>query len=160
MKKTTIVHYVCATILACCFFLPTAQAFQGRRAPAPFPGVKPLFRMLDDINLAPEQEDALQQAEDAMRAAIDPLADQLKSLTAYRMVLAPELNEAAAQEAIAKQSELQCQIAQIVANANLQAAKILTPEQRALVLERIEQRRAARGSDNSTYGPMCRRPRQ
>jgi len=157
MKKTTVVHCVCATILAGCFLLPTAQAFQGRRSPAPFLGVKPLFRMLEDINLTPEQEDALQQAEDAMRAAIDPLADQLRNLAVYKTVLAPELNEAAAQEAITRQSDLHCQIAQIVANANLQAARLLTPEQRALVAERIEKRRAARDDGDSAYGKPRRR---
>lgn len=161
MNRSTIIYYVCITVLACCFCLPVvAHAFQGRHAHAPFFGVKPLFRILKDIDLTAEQEAAVQQAKDAMRASIDPLAEQLQGLEVSKTLLAPEINEAAAQETIAKQVELQCQIAQIVASANLQAAQILTPAQRALVLENMERRTAARESDNSTHDNMRRRTKK
>jgi Spy/CpxP family protein refolding chaperone len=157
-RKTTIFALLVA-VLACCVCLPVfAQAFRGRHDRPPFFQPRPIFMLLRDIALTAEQEAAVQQAKDAMHASLDPLAEQLQGLEVYTTLLAPEINEAAVQETIAKQVELQCQIAQIVATANLQAAQLLTPAQRALVLENLEKRTAARESDNSSHDIMRRRP--
>ena len=99
--------------------------------------------LFEDLNLSDEQQAALQEIRVKTQVEVAPLADQLKGLHVQmeELVLAGEvIDSEAATELIKQIVELRSGIMHIVAISRLEAAQILTLEQREIVHERRAER--------------------
>jgi len=92
------------------------------------------------IDLTDDQKEAFDELKAKTRAAIEPLAKEMRELGRQmpEILLAEEINTVEAQEKLDQIVSLKCQIASIAANATLEGVQILTPEQRQIIKEKIE----------------------
>ncbi len=143
MKKRIILKNILVSLIIFSFCMPViAQAFQGQPPPNALPKQRQIFRLLKDLNLTAEQEASMQELQESLKAMVTPLFEELKEMDIYKTLLASDIDESRFHEQVAVSIELESQITQIVSEINLEASKILTAEQRALLLEKIEQRKA------------------
>ena len=127
MKRLVTSRIVVFTILAISLCLPhfTSAYFQ------------------EDLNLTDEQIADLKELKAETRKAIKPLVEELRELRVHMQetILAEDIDTDKVAKQIEKITEIKSQIVEVVNNSNLEAAKILTPEQRELLLEKKEERR-------------------
>jgi len=90
-----------------------------------------------ELDLTEEQIAALKELKVETRGKITPLVEELAELRVQleEAILAAEINEDTVAELTEKIDATQSEIAAIVANAEVEASQILTPEQRELLLE-------------------------
>ena len=93
------------------------------------------------LNLTEEQKTALIALQDTTRAAIKPVAEQMGALHKdfAGVLLAATVDTEAAASLISQMIEPATQMADIKFNAALEAAQILTPEQRQIIREKMEE---------------------
>jgi Spy/CpxP family protein refolding chaperone len=93
------------------------------------------------LNLTEEQKAALIDLQDETRAAMKPVAEQMKTLQEdfAEALLAATVDTEAAATLISQMTEPAIQMADIKFNAELEAAQILTPEQRQIILDKINE---------------------
>jgi len=107
--------------------------------------VKPV---LDDIcpfrialDLTDEQKAALEELKTVTKSEIKPLVEDIKALEMPESMLAEVIIVDKVTAKIDSLVEIKSQITAITLNARLEGAQILTPEQRALLLEKIKERK-------------------
>jgi len=91
------------------------------------------------LNLTEDQKTALIDLQDKTAAAIKPVAEQMGTLHQdfATALLAATVDTEAAASLISQMTEPATQMADIQFNAELGAAQILTPEQRQIILDKI-----------------------
>ena len=94
---------------------------------------------LSFLNLTEEQKTALIALQDTTREAMKPVAEQMGELHKdfAEVLLAATIDTEAAATLISQMVEPAIQMADIKFNAELEAAQILTPEQRQIILDKI-----------------------
>ncbi len=97
----------------------------------------------DDLKLTDEQKAALKELRVETRKSLKVTVEELRELRAQveDTIFTEEIDTDKVNENIAKITEMSSQIAEIVNNANLEAAQILTPEQRDILSEVKEENR-------------------
>ena len=96
---------------------------------------------LDFLNLTEEQKTALIDLQDTTRDAMKPVAEQMGALHKdfAAVLLAATIDTEAAATLISQMVEPKIQMADIKFNAELEAAQILTPEQRQIIQDKINE---------------------
>lgn len=94
-----------------------------------------------DLNLTSEQKDALNQLKTETKNQIEPRVEEIKALGILEALLAQEIDTDLAAGKLNEMVGIQSQITDMVLNAKLEGSQILTPEQRAILLEKINERR-------------------
>ena len=97
----------------------------------------------DDLKLTDEQKVALKELRIETRKNLKDKVEELRGLRvqAEETIFSEEIDTDKVDEYIVKISEISSQTAEIVNNANLEAAQILTPEQRDILSEIKEENR-------------------
>ena len=107
--------------------------------------IKPVFGNICphriDLDLTDEQKAALEALKNETKSEIEPLVDEIKTLDILETLLAQEIDTGEATEKLNEMVGIKSQITTIVLNSKLEGAQILTPEQRAILLEKIKERR-------------------
>lgn len=145
MKKTPAARYLMIFILGVTLCLPCfAHAFN--KNPGEGRSNNPFTEMVIAaiLGITDEQKAALDELKAETQDAIEPLIDEIEALEMQETMLAEEINTDEAIEKIDKVVEIKSQITGIALNAKLKGAQILTPEQRALLLEKIKEREERR----------------
>ena len=98
-----------------------------------------IIKLYVDLNITPEQQQALKNLGEATKSAVEPLIQQAKDLRNQmaETFLSDQIDTGAAETEIDQSIQLRGQIQDIMLHARLQAAQLLTPEQRARLLEEI-----------------------
>lgn len=105
-----------------------------------------IMRFISDLNLTPEQKTTLQIIQADTKNVLEPLKAQAQTMRIemQETFLAEQIDTVKADEQIAAIIALDGQIHDSILHARLQAAQILTPEQRAMILEKKQQVRECR----------------
>jgi len=141
---------VCAALLLCMPIL--VYAFQGgpQRTPPPL-GPPPLLMLISELDLTAAQQESLAAVHESARTSLEAITEEMKSLGLFDVMLADDIDEDAVQSKIEEQIDLGSQMAGITLNADLEAVKILTVEQRAELLEKLQNPPSPpSGTDNGT----------
>ena len=93
-----------------------------------------------DLDLTDEQKAALEELKTETKREIELLVDEIKELDILETLLAQEIDTGKATEKLNEMVEIKSQITNIVLNSKLEGAQILTPEQRAILLEKRKER--------------------
>jgi len=93
-----------------------------------------------DLDLTDEQKAALEELKTETKREIEPLVDEIKALDILETLLAQEIDTGKATEKLNEMVEIKSNITNIVLNSKLEGAQILTPEQRAILLEKRKER--------------------
>ena len=93
-----------------------------------------------DLDLTDEQKAALEKLKTETKSEIKPLVEEIKALEIPESMLAEVINVDEVTAKIDSLVEIKSQITGITLNSRLEGAQILTPEQRALLLEKIKER--------------------
>ncbi len=98
-------------------------------------------RKLEFLNLSEEQKDALLALMKATRESIEPISAELEPLgdQLKEALLAETVDTVAAAGIIDRMIEPKEQIMEIKLNAQIEAALLLTPEQRTIIKEKMEE---------------------
>jgi len=133
MKSKTPFIHVLALFLAVTLCLPSLALAQGTAPGQNHPQCPMKKFIYNFFNITQEQQAALQQLRQETHAAIKPYFEQIRPLAEQlpATLLAAEIDTAAAEELFQAIIAIDAQILPIEANAKVQAAQILTPEQRA-----------------------------
>jgi Spy/CpxP family protein refolding chaperone len=96
-----------------------------------------LFKLMRDIKITDQQKTDLKDIGMQTITDIQPIVQQMDALRKQMTAtfLASEIDTAQAESQISEMIELNSQIADIMLHAKLQEAQVLTPEQRATLLE-------------------------
>ena len=99
--------------------------------------------MKDDLALTDEQKTALKELRVETRKNLKVKVEELRELRVQMedTIFSEEIDTDTVNEYIPQISEMQSEISEIVNNANLEAAQILTPEQRDILSEIKEENR-------------------
>ena len=99
--------------------------------------------MQDDLALTDEQKTALKELRVETRKNLKVKVEELRELRVQMedTIFTEEIDTDTVNEYIPQISEMQSEISEIVNNANLEAAQILTPEQRDILSEIKEENR-------------------
>lgn len=99
--------------------------------------------LLDDLALTDEQKTALKELRVETRKNLKVKVEELRELRVQMedTIFSEEIDTDKVNEYIPQISEMQSEISEIVNNANLEAAQILTPEQRDILSEIKEENR-------------------
>ena len=141
MKRHTVLQKAVVLFLGGLLILPAAaQAFPfGGRGPCHFFGG--CFRVLSGENeLSDDQKEQLRTLRDETRDKIVIIEEEIAALKIPETLLAEQIDEAAASALLEQFTSLQNEIAKIVSAADLEKAMILTPAQRQIILECVENR--------------------
>jgi len=93
-----------------------------------------------DLDLTDEQKAALEELKTETKSEIEPLVDEIKALDILETLLAQEIDTGKATEKLNEMVEIKSQITNIVLDSKLEGAQILTPAQRAILLEKRKER--------------------
>lgn len=98
-----------------------------------------MFKFIRDLNITKAQVTAFEELKDATESLAQPVLEQITEqqdlLT--NAFLAAEIDAAGAETHIDAMQALQTQLSDIMLHAELQAAQILTAEQRTLILDMV-----------------------
>ncbi|MCP4714156.1 MAG: periplasmic heavy metal sensor [Deltaproteobacteria bacterium] len=149
-KKTKNIVFVLILFFGCALVADSVYAQgQGAKRGLGKGPLKYVMKLVNELELTEEQMTDLDAIKRDIRTKMEPLREELKGLEVLETVFAADLNEAAAETALAKVGELKAQMDSIKAEALLAVARVLTAEQRIRVLVGIEeaqqQRRDRRG---------------
>ena len=99
--------------------------------------------LLDDLALTEEQKAALKELKIETWNNLITKVEEIRELRVQveDTIYAEEIDEDKANEYITQISEIQSEISEIVSNAKVEAAQILTPEQREILSEVKEEKR-------------------
>jgi len=113
-----------------------------------------MIKFIKNIDITDEQKDALKALMDETDNQTKPLVTQLVELQDEMTdtLLAADIDTAAAESQIDSMLVLQTQIADILLHAELQAAQILTADQRALILDMVNQLRECADAHHGWMG--------
>lgn len=92
-----------------------------------------------DLDLTDEQKGALDELKTEAKSEIKPLVDEIKALAILETLLAQEIDTGKAIQKLNQMIAIKSQITRIVLNAKLEGAQILTSEQRAILLGKINE---------------------
>jgi Spy/CpxP family protein refolding chaperone len=98
-----------------------------------------IIKLRADLKITPEQKQALKGLREKTRSTIASLKQQAAALRyqTAETILAEQIDTENAEAKIAQLIQLRGQIQDIVLHARLQGAQLLTPEQRARILEEV-----------------------
>ena len=136
MKKIVAPQYILLIILGISLCVPhSAYAFPHHQFICPLKEI-----IMAVLGVTDDQREALDELKASTRAAIEPLAKEMRALARQmpEVLLAEEINAAEAQEKLDEVVSLRCQISSIKASALLKGAQILTPGQRVILLTFVE----------------------
>jgi Spy/CpxP family protein refolding chaperone len=114
-----------------------------------------ILRFISDLNLTQEQKTTLQTIQADTKNVLEPLKAQAETMRIemQEAFLAEQVDTVKADEQIAAIIALDGQIHDCILHAKLQATQILTPEQRAMILEKMQQVRECRENRRSQIKP-------
>jgi Spy/CpxP family protein refolding chaperone len=146
MEKNSFAHAVLVLILGLSLCLPGfAHAFpEGKQGSPPWAGHRLFLKLIKDLDLTDDQKAALEELKAETRTQIEPRVEEIRELGVDEVLLAEEIDPDDASAKLAEMGNLKCKIAAIRASQKLEAARILTPEQRQIVLERIQTAKSRR----------------
>ncbi len=104
-----------------------------------------LMRLLRDFDLTDDQKASIEVIANETRESIEPIVEQLKGLGLDEAMFAEEIDTYDVEQKIDSMVDLRSRIISIKAEAVLEVSQVLTPEQRSIVLERIDEHREKRG---------------
>lgn len=109
----------------------------------------------NELDLSDEQLDALEELKEETQTEIEPLIEDILELGVEEALLSDEIDTdpSNAQQKLAMLVDLQSQITGIVTDAMLAGALILTPEQRQVLLEEIENIKQDMDNGHGHWGP-------
>lgn len=159
MKKTTFLF--CAMIVSFSFLISsTAFALGGaqmqKRGMMGMHCISrwEMIKFMKNLDITDEQKDALKALKgetdnqtEALSAQMMDLQDQMTDT-----FLAADIDNATAESQIDAMLALQTQVADISLHAELQAARILTPDQRTLILDMVKQLRECSAAQRGWMG--------
>jgi len=95
-----------------------------------------IFNFFIGLELTPEQQNALQELLTGTHSELKPLLEDMHALRTemYELVLAEEIDTVLAEKQIQDLASLKSDMTTIVLKAQLEGARILTPEQRETIL--------------------------
>jgi len=133
MKRKTPVLYVISLFLAVTLCLPSLTSAQSTTPGQNHPQCPMKKFIYKFFNITEEQQAALEKVRQDTHAAIKPYFEQIKPLAEQlpETLLAAEIDTAKAEELFKGITDIEAQILPIEADAKVQAAQILTAEQRA-----------------------------
>jgi len=134
MKKMLSAHYLMLFVFVVSLCIPQAvNAFPNSRFRSPFE--KMFLRAV--LDLTNEQIEALDELKAATQAEVAPREEALEELGRElpAVLLAEDIDTAAAEELLQEMGDLQCEISSIEANAGLDGFQIVTSEKRFLTSE-------------------------
>lgn len=133
MKRKNFALYVMSLCLAVALCLPSITLAQGTIPGQNHPQCPMKKFVYKFFNITEEQQAALEQVRQDTRTAIKPYFEQIKPLYEQlpETLLAADIDTARAEELFKGITDIEAQIIPIEANAKVQAAQILTAEQRA-----------------------------
>lgn len=101
-----------------------------------------LERMLDGLDATPEQAEKIRAIVDAARDDLEPAIDGMRGTRekVAEMLAAPTIDRAAAETLRAERVAAMDQASRRLTTAILDAAEVLTPEQRAELVEHLKER--------------------
>ena len=101
------------------------------------------LNFMADLDLTEDQKTTLKDLVTETRDTITPLIDEIKELRNEKdkAIFADNIDAEKASELNKKMIEVRSQISTIVLNAKLEGMQVLTPEQRAMILEKKEEHR-------------------
>ena len=146
MGEKSFAHAGLGLILGLSLCLPGfVNAFpEGKPGPRPRAGHRLFFKLIKDLDLTDDQKAALEELKAETRKQIEPLVEEIREIGVDEVLLAEEIAPDNAFAVLAEMGNLTCQIAAIRASQQLEAARILFPEQRQIVLERIQTAKSRR----------------
>jgi len=99
-----------------------------------------MIKLISDLNLTAEQKQAIDSLKTQTQTALAPLRQQMKDLRSQMQetFLAAEIDTVKADAQSQQMIQLAGQIENIVIHAKLEKARILTPEQRAMVFSKLK----------------------
>ena len=139
MKKSIKVRLLLLIVLSITIAMPTLMyaAQQGMLFHKPCITRWDMFKLMRDIKITDQQKTDLKnigmQTANDMKPILEQMNDLRKQMTAT--FLSADIDTAQADLQIAAMVQLNSQITDIMLNAKLQEAQVLTPEQRATLLE-------------------------
>jgi len=140
MNRTVL--YAALTGIVSFFFVcsPTgALAFRGAGAgPGYGPGCREpgIFWCLGSLDLTEKQRIDIDALQRETRDRIAPLREELRRLEIPEALFAPSIDPAALEALLARKKSINAEIIDIRHEAMVSAVQLLTPEQRAIMLER------------------------
>lgn len=101
------------------------------------------LNFIGDLNLTEEQKTILKDLITETRDTIKPLINEMKELRAEmnETILAENIDDVKASQLNQNMIELKSELSTIVLKAKLKGAEVLTPEQRAMILEKKKEHR-------------------
>ena len=113
-----------------------------------------MFRFMKNLDITAEQKDALMALKDETDNNTQALTTQIKDLQEQmtNTLLAADIDNATAESQIDAMLVLQTQIADILLHAELKAVRILTADQRALILEIVNKLRDCADAQHGWMG--------
>lgn len=101
------------------------------------------LNFISDLNLTEEQKTTLKELISETRDTIKPLIEKMKELRVEmdETILAEIIDTVKASELNKKMLEVKSQLSTISLNAKIEGAQVLTPEQRAMILEKKKEHR-------------------
>ena len=139
MKKPSKIRLVVMVVLAISIAAPTIMyaAQQANFWHKPCITRWDMFKLMRDIKITDQQKTDLKDIGMQTITDIQPIVQQMDALRKQMTAtfLASEIDTAQAELQISEMIELNSQIADIMLHAKLQEAQVLTPEQRATLLE-------------------------
>ncbi len=146
MMKHKAVIITIAAVIGLAFSVPAFAGFGGKpfHRPGFHRGDGGIMRLLRDLDLTDEQKEAVKVIVSSARESIEPIAEQLQELELEEAMFAEEINVSGVEQKIDTMVGLRSKIVSIKADSQMEVSRVLTPEQRTIVLERIHknQRRA------------------
>lgn len=133
MKRKNFALYVISLCLAVALCLPSFTFAQGTTPGQNHPQCPMKKFVYKFFNITEEQQAALEQVRQDTHASIKPYFEQIKPLSEQlpEILLAADIDTVKAEELFKGITDIEAQIIPIEANAKVQAAQILTAEQRA-----------------------------
>ena len=114
-------------------------------------GPRMLERMLDVVNASADQRTQIKAIMDSARADTKAQHETLKGLRDQEMTLftQPTVDARAAEALRAQQAAVHDQVSKRMLQAKLEVSRVLTPEQRKLLADRMKEMRAHMGQRHS-----------
>ena len=133
-----------ALAVGAAFSLPAAAAPHHGGGFGPMGGGPRMERMLDAVDATPEQRAQIKQIFDAARSDLRGQREQARALRQQVMTLftQPTVDARAAEALRAQMSAQQDAASKRMLQAMLDASRVLTPQQRQQLAEKMQQRRA------------------
>ncbi len=103
------------------------------------PNPKCMQKAVQELGLSVDQQAAMEELKNETCNQIEPLVEQIIAVELYKALLAEEIDETEVAAKIAEVVELKSRIGTIKLQSQMAVSQIVTPEQRQLLLDKIEE---------------------